>query len=90
MKKLFFSTFFLFVTTFFISAQCGVGGEFRTVSTASSNTCEATFNFLGLVAHTGSKTTTTFYQNVVTGERCETVTSNGCGANGGSFDWWWE
>lgn len=90
MKKIFFCTAFLFIATFFISAQCGASGLYSTVASMTSNTCGVRFSFLGLTSHTGSITTTTTYINNLTGDTCEVSSSTGCGAGGGSFDWWWE
>ena len=90
MKKIFLTTISIFFLSLFGSFACG-GAGYAEVASYSSNSCNTSFNFLGIVRKwNGSITQTTTFKQVLTGEICEVVSSTGCGANGGSWDWFWE
>lgn len=81
---------FLFIFLFSINnyANCPNGSS---ETTMTQNNCELSFNLFGLVrVWTGSITTTTTCTNLLTGEETTTVTTIGCGKNGGSVDFFWE
>jgi hypothetical protein len=89
MKKLVLTSLALFTFSFFI-AYSQSGGFNRIETEPAGNTCEVSFNFFGLTVYSGKKTFITTYTNDLTGETTTKVTTEGCGNNGGSWDWPWE
>lgn len=90
MKKVFSISLALLLSSVIFSYACG-GAGYSQIDSRTVRNCHVSFKFFGLVeVWSGSITTTITYQNQLTGETCQTVSSTGCGVAGGSWDWFWE
>lgn len=70
------------------NSTCPAG--FDAGPTMTTSTCELSLNLGFVQIWTGETTITTSCMNPLTLEIFESVSTTGCGKNGGSWDWFWE